>query len=80
MCVWYGRIFWFETTLNYWTMVERYPNLKEEGGGSIPNYEISSLLDIKLVRWSIASCALGISMLAFCLKRKKEKEKKKAYT
>ena len=26
-------------------MVERYPNLKEEVGGSIPNCEISSLLD-----------------------------------
>jgi hypothetical protein len=26
---------------------KRYPNLKEEGGGSIPGYEISSLLDKK---------------------------------
>ena len=32
-------------TLNYWMMVERYPNLKEEVGGSIPGCEISSLLD-----------------------------------
>ena len=30
-------------TLNYWMMVERYPNLKEEVGGSNPGYEISSL-------------------------------------
>ena len=27
---------WSETTLNYHMMVERYPNLKEEVGGSIP--------------------------------------------
>ena len=40
---------WTETTLNYW-MVERYPNLKEEVGSSIPGCEISSLLDIKLVK------------------------------
>ena len=35
-------------TLNYWMMVERYPNLKEEVGGSIPGHEISSLLDKNL--------------------------------
>jgi hypothetical protein len=34
-----------EMTLNYWMIVERYPNLKEEVGGSIPGCEISSLLD-----------------------------------
>ena len=28
-------------------MVERYPNLEEEVGGLIPDYEISSLLDQK---------------------------------
>ena len=32
-------------TLNYWMMAERYPYLKEEVGGSIIGYEISSLLD-----------------------------------
>ena len=37
-----------KTTLNYWMMVEIYPNHKEEVGGSIPGYEISSLLDINL--------------------------------
>jgi hypothetical protein len=42
-------------------MVERNPNLKEEVGGSIPDCEISSLLDIKLIRWSIASCALTLA-------------------
>ena len=34
-----------KTTLNYWMMVERYPNLKEEVGSLIPSFEISSLLD-----------------------------------
>ena len=41
--------------------MEIYTNLKEEVGGSIPGYEISSLLDIKLARWSIASCALALA-------------------
>ena len=40
---------WSETTLNYWMTVERYPNLKEEVGGSILGCEISSLLDINLL-------------------------------
>ena len=35
----------FETTVNYWIMVERYPAFIEEVGGSIPGSEISSLLD-----------------------------------
>ena len=33
---------WYETTLNYLMIVERYPNLKEKVGGSIPHCEISS--------------------------------------
>jgi hypothetical protein len=41
---------WSKTTLNYWVMVERYPNLKEEVGGWNPDYEISSLPDGKLAR------------------------------
>ena len=52
---------WFKTTLKYWMMVERYPNLKKEVGGSIPSCEISSLLDKKPVRWSTASCALTLA-------------------
>jgi hypothetical protein len=44
-----------KTTLNYRMMVERYPNLKEEVGRSIPNCEISSLPDEKIARWSSAS-------------------------
>ena len=39
---------WSEMTLNYWVMVEGYPNLKEEVGGSNPGCEISSLLDENL--------------------------------
>lgn len=34
--------------LNYWMMVERYPNFEEEVGGSIPGCEMSSLLDKNL--------------------------------
>ena len=48
-----------ETTLNYWMMVERFPNLKEDVGGSMPGSEISSLLHRKLARWSTASCVLA---------------------
>jgi len=39
---------WSEMTLNYWMIVERYPNLKDEVGGSIPGFEIVSLLDRNL--------------------------------
>ena len=35
-------------------VVERYPNLKEEAGGSIASCEISSLPNGKLVKWSTA--------------------------
>ena len=56
-------VLWSETTLNYWMMLEKYPNLKEEVVGSIPDCEISSPLDRKVTKWSIASCAL----VAFCL-------------
>ena len=52
---------WSKTALNYWMMVERYPDLKEEVGSSIPSCKISSLLDIELARWSTASCALALA-------------------
>jgi hypothetical protein len=55
-------------TLKYQMMVERYPNLKEEVGGLIPDYEISSLLEGKLARWSTASCALALAYLSYVLK------------
>jgi hypothetical protein len=48
-------------TLNYWMMVERYANLKEEVGGSNPGCEISSLLDRTLAKWSTISCALTLA-------------------
>ena len=57
---WEYDVCWFEMILNYWIMVERYPNLKEEVGRSIPSYEISSLLDRKLAKLSTASCALAL--------------------
>ena len=60
---------WSETTLNYWVMVERYPNLKEEVGGSIPGCEISSLLDRNLA----LACWHSVS------KKKKKEEESRLY-
>ena len=37
--------YWSDMTLNYWIMVEGYPNLKKEVSGLNPGYEISSLPD-----------------------------------
>jgi hypothetical protein len=56
-------------TLNYWMMMERCPNLKEEVGGSIPDYEISSPLDIKTCQMVNCLMCFGASMLAFYLKK-----------
>jgi hypothetical protein len=52
---------WSETILNYRMMMERYPNLKEEVGSLILGYEISSLSDGKLARWSTIFCALALA-------------------
>jgi hypothetical protein len=51
-------------------MVERYPNLKKEVGSS----EISSLLD-RITCQVVVNYLLcfGVDMLAFCLKKEKEK-------
>jgi hypothetical protein len=54
----------------YWMMVERYPNLKEEFG-SIPECEISSLLDRILAKWSIVFCALALACWPSFLKKLK---------
>ena len=54
-------------------MVKRYPNLKEEVGGSNPGCEISSLPDRKLARWSTASCALAMACQPSISKRKEKK-------
>ena len=50
--------------------MERYPNLKEEFGGSIPGCEISFQVDIKLTGWLIASCALALASRPSLLKTK----------
>ena len=48
-------------------MVDKYPNLQgEEVGGSIPDYEISSLLDINLQGGQLPP-SFGARLLAFCL-------------
>lgn len=49
---------WSETTLNYRMMVERYTNLKEEVGCSIPSSEISFLRYRILAGWSTATGTL----------------------
>ena len=55
--------------------MERYQNLKEEVDGSIPCCEISFILDKKLARGSIASCALASACQRFVSKKEKEKGK-----
>jgi hypothetical protein len=65
---------WSKTTLNYRMTVERYPNLKEEVDGSIPGYEISSLLNGKLARWSPTSCASTLACRPSDSKKKKKQE------
>ena len=78
---------WSKMTLTYLMMVERYPNLKEEVGGSIPNCEISSQLDKKiqvtilcqkLASKKIANCLLcfGAGMSTFCLKQKEKRRRR----
>jgi hypothetical protein len=67
-----NTIVWSKTTLNYQMMVERYPNLKEEVGGSDPGFEISSLADGKLARWSSTSYALALARRPFVSKKTKQ--------
>ena len=52
---------WSETTLIYWMMVERYPNLKEEVSGSIPSCLLSSLLDINFPGGQLPPYALVLA-------------------
>ena len=66
-----------EMTLNYWMMVERYPNLKDEVGGLNPGCEISSLLDKKLAMSSTAFCVLVLTRRPSVSKKKKKKKKRK---
>ena len=59
---------WSETTLNYWRMMERYPNLKEEVGGSIPGCEISSLFDKRTCHVINYLLCFGANLSSFYLK------------
>jgi hypothetical protein len=54
---------------NYWMMVERYPNLKEEVGSSIHGCEISSLLERNIC--GVVKCLLcfGVGLSAFYPKK-----------
>ena len=54
-------------------MVERYPNLNEELGGSIRGYEISSLLDIKTCHVVDCLMCFDVGMLVFCHQKKIKK-------
>ena len=59
--------------LNYLMMVERYPNLKEEVGGSKLGFEISSLLDKKTCQVVNYLLCFDVGMLTFCLQKFKKK-------
>jgi hypothetical protein len=54
-------------------MVERYPNLKEEVGGSIPDCEIPELLDKETCKVVNCLMCFGVGLSAFYLKNQKEK-------
>jgi hypothetical protein len=58
-------------------MMERYPNLKEEVGSSIPDYEISSLLDKKT--YQVVNCLMcfDVGLSAFSKKIYKKEKKRK---
>jgi hypothetical protein len=60
-------------------LLEKYSIIKEVVGGSILSYEISSLRDGELARWSTASCALALEYRPFVSQQKKrgKKERKK---
>jgi hypothetical protein len=59
-------------TLNYWRMMEKLPNLKEKVGGSIPDCEVSSLLDPTTCQ--VVNCLMrfGVGMSTFSLKKNNE--------
>ena len=66
----WNRLIWWVVeyrALNYWMMVERYPNLKEEVGSSIPGCEISSLLLDKFKNKNGDTKAIGGQMLGSLL-------------
>jgi hypothetical protein len=53
--------------------VERYPNLKKEVGGSIPDCEIFSLLDKKTCHVVKRLMCFGVGLSAIYLKKRKRK-------
>ena len=67
---------WYETTLNYWMMVERYPNLKEEVGQF--NSQLWHLLSTWHKIGHVVKCLLcyGVGLSPFCLKKKEEPKTK----
>ena len=68
---------WSATTLNYWTMMERYPNLKEDVGGSIAGCEMSSLLDGNLSGGQVSPVLWRWHVGLLSQKGKEKKKKKK---
>ena len=63
------NIKWSEMTLSYLVMVERYPNLEEEVGGSIPGCE--NPLSAWRKTCQVVNCLLcfDVGMSAFCLSK-----------
>ena len=60
-------------TLNEWMMVERYPDLMEEVGNSVPGCEISSLLNTKFAKLVNCLMCFGVGMAPFYLKKERMK-------
>jgi hypothetical protein len=63
-------------TLNYQMMVERYPKLKKEVGGSISKCEISFVPDGEFARWSTASYDLTLACRPSVSKNKNKNKDK----
>ena len=67
---------WSKTTLNYWKMVERYPNLKEEVSVPFPAMK-SSLYLTKKQTSQVVNCLLcfGAHLLTFRLNKNRQTSK-----
>ena len=63
-----------KTALSYYTMVERYPNLKEEVGSSSPGCQISSLLPQNLSSGQLPSVLWPWRVGCLSPKRKEEEK------
>ena len=53
--------------------MDKYPNLEEEVGGSIPGCEISSLLTKNVAMWSTASLVIWCWSVGLMSKNKERK-------